>query len=58
MTVARGPVVHLIDGHVLVFRADLRQLAYRGADRDRVEDRFAELDWGQITTRIPRWASA
>ncbi len=38
-------------------RADLRQLSYRGADRDRVEDLFAELDWGQITTRIPRWAS-
>jgi DNA polymerase-1 len=39
-------------------RAHLRRLAYRGADRERVEDLFAELDWGQITTRIPKWASA
>jgi DNA polymerase-1 len=37
-------------------RADLRRLAYRGAERETVEALFAELGWGQITTRIPRWA--
>jgi DNA polymerase-1 len=36
-------------------RADLRRLAYRGADRETVEGLFAKLGWGQITTRIPRW---
>jgi len=38
--------------------ADLRRLAYRGADRTRVETLFGELGWGRITTRIHRWASA
>jgi 5'-3' exonuclease len=37
-------------------RASLRTLAYRGADPEGVEALFGDLGWGQITTRIPRWA--
>ena len=36
-------------------RADLRSLAWRGADADRVETLFAELGWNRIAERIPRF---
>ena len=38
-------------------RADLRRLAYRGADRARVDAPFEDLGWGRITTRVSRWTS-
>jgi DNA polymerase-1 len=34
------------------------RLAWRGADRARVEPLFEELGWGGIATRIPRWRGA
>ena len=37
-------------------QADLDELAYRGADRERVEELFARLGFGAIRERIPRWA--
>jgi 5'-3' exonuclease len=36
--------------------ADLAQLRWRGARRAAVEPLFAELGWGRIATRIPRWS--
>ncbi|MBW2424484.1 MAG: hypothetical protein JRG86_09555 [Deltaproteobacteria bacterium] len=33
----------------------LRDLAYRGADRERVEELFERLGWNRIRDRIPRW---
>jgi hypothetical protein len=33
----------------------LDELAYRGADRERVERLFARLGWNRIRDRIPRW---
>jgi DNA polymerase-1 len=36
-------------------RADLRSLAWRGADAGRVETLFAELGWNRIADRIPRF---
>jgi DNA polymerase-1 len=36
-------------------RADLRSLAWRGADAGRVESLFAELGWNRIAERIPRF---
>ncbi len=35
--------------------ADLRRLAYRGADRRRVAALCEDLGWGRVATRIPRW---
>ncbi len=37
-------------------RADLRSLAWRGADAGRVETLFGELGWNRIAERIPRFA--
>ena len=37
-------------------RADLRSLAWRGADAGRVETLFAELGWNRIAERIPRFS--
>lgn len=36
-------------------RADMRRLAYHGANRAKVDALFEDLGWGRITTRIPRW---
>jgi len=36
-------------------RADLRALAWQGADAGRVETLFAELGWNRIAERIPRF---
>ena len=36
-------------------RADMRRLAYHGANRATVDALFEDLGWGRITTRIPRW---
>ena len=36
-------------------RADLRALAWRGADASRIETLFAELGWNRIAERIPRF---
>ncbi len=33
----------------------LGELAYRGADRERVEQLFERLGWNRIKDRIPRW---
>ncbi len=33
----------------------LGELAYRGADRERVEELFERLGWNRIKDRIPRW---
>ncbi len=33
----------------------LWELAYRGADRERVEELFERLGWNRIKDRIPRW---
>ena len=38
-------------------RVDLRQLAWRGADRARFEGLCEELGWGRIATRVPRWVT-
>ena len=38
-------------------RADLRQLAYRGAFVDSTSELFDRLGWERIATRIPRWRS-
>lgn len=37
-------------------RADLRSLAWRGADAARIERLFGELGWNRIAQRIPRFA--
>ncbi len=39
-------------------KAELRGLAYSGADREGVEILFGDLGWGQITTRIPYFAQS
>ncbi len=36
-------------------RADLRQLAWRGAHEEKVQTLFGQLGWERITTRVPRW---
>jgi hypothetical protein len=36
--------------------ADLRALAWRGAERAAVGSLFERLGWGKIATRIPRWS--
>jgi hypothetical protein len=33
----------------------LRDLAYRGADRERTEELFERLGWNRIKHRIPKW---
>jgi hypothetical protein len=33
----------------------LGELAYRGADRERVEELFERLGWSRIRDRIPKW---
>ena len=33
----------------------LRDLAYRGADRERTEELFERLGWNRIRDRIPKW---
>ena len=35
----------------------LTDLAYRGADRERVEELFERLGWNRIYDRIPKWQS-
>ena len=35
----------------------LSDLAYRGADRERVEELFERLGWNRIYDRIPKWQS-
>jgi len=35
----------------------LTQLAYRGADRERVEELFDRMGWNRIRDRIPKWQS-
>ena len=36
-------------------KAGLRDLELRGAHADAVDDLFAELGWGRIVDRIPRF---
>ena len=38
-------------------RADLRQLTWRGAYRDRAREFFDRLGWERITSRVPAWRS-
>ena len=38
-------------------RPGLSELAYRGADRERVEELFERLGWNRIYDRIPKWQS-
>ena len=35
----------------------LRDLSYRGADRERVDELFERLGWNRIKDRIPKWQS-
>lgn len=35
----------------------LKDLAYRGADRERTEELFERLGWNRIRDRIPKWQS-
>jgi 5'-3' exonuclease len=37
-------------------RAELAELAWRGADRTAFEELCQNLGWGRIATRVPRWA--
>jgi DNA polymerase-1 len=36
-------------------KPQLRDLAYRGADRERTEELFDRLGWNRIKDRIPKW---